>query len=786
MRSLVLFSVLAVVLAGCSSSDSGNEAGRNASASQSRSSAAAPGLTAAAQASVPRALAMRAPALPHRATGGGFALAPDRGDLVAYPAKAQILREGAYTWHRADLSEAHAIASIVGGHLSLTAPSGEKLDFRYERHVEHASGDWTWLGRVDRSGTIQQAIITFGEHAVFGAIDQDGKPSLKLTMRDGKAWLVETDPLKLALVEQRFGADHQDDFLIPNAAIGASAAGDSSRPVAAADIAATKAATTVDVLVGYSNGYAAGLGGTSQALTRINNLVDITNQAYSNSQIDARIRLVHAMQVNYPDNNDNGDTLEKLTGTRDVPVDPAFNALRAARDQYGADLVSLVRKYDRTSQNGCGIAWLIGGGQQPYAVGSAGNGYSVVSDGRQQDGNTTYFCRDESFAHELGHNMGAQHDRATATTDGTLKYGAFAYSFGYKADATGGNFYDIMAYGDQGQTGYRVFSNPRVTLCGGRACGVENQADNARTLTQTMPVAATFRATVVPLSGKDDYNSDGKSDLLMVRNSDGVLCYFFMNGPTLASNQCPGGIGNGYRIISTGDFNGDRLPDVMWSNGYELRLWTGNGAGGTATQQSAFTYDSSWSIEKSADMNSDGKTDLLATKNGVLCIYFMSGNSLASASCPGGAGAGFRILAAADFNGDGRVDLLWTNGNYLKLWFGNGAGTFSSMQDIGGYDGSWTMSTAADMNSDGKADILMAKDGVVCLLFMNGGTLSSSSCPGGAGSGFRILKTADFNGDGNSDILWSNGYFAKIWLGDGAGGLSQNDFGGYDSAWTMN
>ncbi|MBW8810966.1 MAG: VCBS repeat-containing protein [Lysobacter sp.] len=331
-----------------------------------------------------------------------------------------------------------------------------------------------------------------------------------------------------------------------------------------------------------------------------------------------------------------------------------------------------------------------------------------------------------------------------------------------------------------------MFSNPRVTLCGGRACGVENQADNARTLTQTMPVAATFRATVVPLSGKDDYNSDGKSDLLMVRNSDGVLCYFFMNGPTLVSNQCPGGVGNGYRIVSTGDFDGDRLPDVMWSNGYDLRLWTGNGAGGTATQQSAFTYDGSWSIEKSADMNSDGKTDLLATKNGVLCIYFMSGSSLASASCPGSAGASFRILATADFNGDGRVDLLWTNGNYLKLWFGNGAGAFSSMQDIGGYDGSWTMSAAADMNSDGKADILMAKDGVVCLLFMNGGTLSSSSCPGGAGHGFRILKTADFNGDGNSDILWSNGYFAKIWLGDGAGGLSENDFGGYDSAWTMN
>jgi hypothetical protein len=774
MRNLFLVTALLLGGVGCTSTD------RDPSSEGARKDAA----TASARAHVgPAAYARALPAATRRRVG--FGQWPDRGELVGYSDPRATISEGAYTWHPVDLSERHAIAAITQGHLSLTTPSGEKLDFRYERHIEHPGGDWTWVGRVDRDGVVQQAIITFGERAAFGAIDQDGKPALKLTMRGGKAWLVETDPVKQALVEKQFGAGHRDDFLIPSAAVGA-ATDSQSNPLAAAAVAAAKAATTVDVLVGYSNGFAAGLGGASQAQTRINNLVDVTNQAYINSQIDARIRLVHAMQVNYPDNTDNGDALEKLTGTRTTPVDPAFNALRAARDQYGADLVSLVRKYDRQTQNGCGIAWLIGGDRQPYTTGSAGNGYSVVSDGRQQDGNTTYFCRDESFAHELGHNMGAQHDRETATTDGTLKYGAFVYSFGYKTDAAGGNFYDIMAYGDQGQTAYRVFSNPRVTLCGGRACGVENQADNARTLSQTMPTAAAFRATVVPLSAKDDYNNDGKSDLLMVRNSDGVLCYFLMNGASLASNQCPGAVGNGYRIASTGDFNGDGLPDIMWSNGYDLKLWTGNGAGGTATQQSVFTYDSTWSIDKSADMNSDGKTDLLVTKNGVLCMYFMNGNSLASSSCPGGAGAGFRILAAADFNGDSRIDLLWTNGNYLKLWFGNGAGGFSSMQDVGGYDGSWTMSAAADMNSDGKADILMAKDGVVCLLFMNGGTLNSSSCPGGAGSGFRIVKTADFNGDGNNDILWSNGYFAKIWLGNGVGGLSMYDFGGYDSAWIIN
>ena len=53
-----------------------------------------------------------------------------------------------------------------------------------------------------------------------------------------------------------------------------------------------------------------------------------------------------------------------------------------------------------------------------------------------------------------------------------------------------------MSYRDSGQTGYRTFSNPRSEFCGA-PCGVENGADNARSLAQAMPIVATFRATVV-------------------------------------------------------------------------------------------------------------------------------------------------------------------------------------------------------------------------------------------------------------------------------------------------
>lgn len=614
MRNLAFLGMLVLFAAGCTSSDSGRTSAVAAHASGSAASSAAVG-----PAPGPSASSLSVPFATRRIAAAGFARLPDRGDLAAYPSRQTVVSEGAYTWHRVDLSEEHALAAIAGGHLRITTPSGEKLDFRYERHVEHPSGDWTWVGRIDRGGLAQEAIITFGERAVFGSIAQPGKPALKLTLRDGKSWLVETDPAKLALIDNAHGPDDADDYLIPSAAAKASSVAPASASIGAAETAAD-GQVVVDVLVGYSNGFANGLGGASQAVTRLNYLVEVTNQAYVNSQITARIRMVHAMQVNYADNSDNGSALEKLTGTRTTPVDPAFNALRTARDQYGADLVSFVRKYDRAAQDGCGIAWLLGGGQQPITTSSAPNGYSVVSDGRQNDGGTTYFCRDETFAHELGHNMGAQHDRATASSGGTLQYGAYAYSFGFKAGAATGNFYDIMAYGDPGQTSYRVFSNPRISTCGGFVCGVAGEADAAQTLNQTTPIIATFRATTVVDTAKSGWMVGVGGKCLDVRGKATAA------GAPIQVWDCSGEAHQQWSfaneqgaIVGVGS---GRVLDVVGYgtvNGSQLQLW-----------DSAGTSNQSWYFNGSAIIASGGRVlDAAAgsSANGTLIQLWDSSNT---------------------------------------------------------------------------------------------------------------------------------------------------------------
>lgn len=444
----------------------------------------------------PRTDTSQAPAL--RSPTDGFASLPDRGELVAYDSNRKPRVNGAYSAYPIKLSEEHALkAAYAGGQMLIRAPNGEAIKLTYERHVEHPDGNWSWIGR-DANGA--DAIITFGEKAAFGTIPQQGEESLRLTIGGGQAWLVATDRSKMADPDHAAMRAGKTDYLIPpqvasNAVLDAPTTSASAQAQSAI---APAAGPTVDVVVGYTTGFAAERGGNSQAVTRINNLVDITNQAYTNSAVNATLRLVATVSVDYVDNDNNGTALEQLSGYKSgsgpIPPNAAFAALRAARDTYGGDLVSLVRDFRTPENGGCGIAWLIGAGQSGIEQADEPFGYSVVSDGSDFDevDNVNYNCREETFAHELGHNMGQAHNSQDSNSSG-----AHAYSYGYREAASDG-FYTVMAYRLAGssQFGIRHFANPGINY-GGRPTGVANAADNTRSLNQTIPIIAGFRASVI-------------------------------------------------------------------------------------------------------------------------------------------------------------------------------------------------------------------------------------------------------------------------------------------------
>lgn len=718
-----------------------------------------------------------------------FAALPDRGQLLAYDDDRKVQTRGAYTSHPIRISEAHAFgASHDGGELVIRAPNGEALRLRYERHVEHPDGNWSWIGRTAEG---LDTVLTFGEKAVFGVIPYDGG-TLRVTTRNGGAWLMATDRSREPDINRAVTRSGKPDYLIPPSLAAAVASAQQQSPAMAAQDVGTAAAApgTIDLVIGYTNGYTAQLGGTSQVRTRLSNLVTVANQALLGSQVARRLRLLEAVEVEYDDATENVLALEELTGYRsgtgEIPVPEALQPLREARDDYGADLVSLVRPFRTPENDGCGIAWMIGGGGSSFDAADAPFGYSVVSDGNdtdEGDGNT-YVCRDESLAHELGHNMGQAHN-----AEDSLVSGVHPYSYGYREPAVDG-FYTVMAYrlADSSQVGVRLFANPDVDYLD-RPTGVEGSADNARSMDLTMPIVANFRATVVPLGpgARNDVDADGNTDLLFQNGALRQFSYRIMQGAETVRSMTFSGASAGYAVGATGDFNGDRKVDLIWTSAArDLYLWAGDGTGFTALR--AGNYPSGWALVGAGDVNGDGRFDLLFHNAGTRQFNYriMQGASVVRSQTINNVGAGYTVGAIGDFNADGRIDLVWTSAaRDLYMWLGNGV-SFTSRR-VGDYPSGWALSGAGDVDGDGRADLLFRNPSTRQFSYriMNGIALVRAKLINGTGEGYRIATTGDLNGDDKLDIVWTNNARDLfLWTGNGTT-FTGTAIGTYPPGWVV-
>jgi hypothetical protein len=778
VRRVALF--LIVLAAGCAQPPES----RVAAAAVEPAGAAAVSGGAVMDAGVVRGAAMRGAAMGGAngalvawAPGQGFANLPDRGDLLSYRGTV-VRRDGAYTSYRTQLSEQHALRAITQGHLHVTTPAGEMLDFQYDHHVEHASGDWTWVGHL-AGQEAEQAILTFGEHAAFGSIAQPDQLPLRLDVRDGASWITETDPVKVAGIVNSATRPREPDYRILDRSLlrgyrGPQAA--SAQPVALASTAQAVAKPTVDVVIGYTAGFAADNGGNSGAVTRLNHLIAVANEAYGNSQLSAQARLVKAIAVTYTETNSNDTALEQLSGYRSgvgsVTPNAAFNALRAARETYGADLVSLVRKFREPEHGGCGLAWLLGGGKQGIQANAGWDdlAYSVVGDGHDAgtDGKS-YYCLDETLAHEMGHNMGSAHDRDTAAgDDGVLDnpddYGAYEYSFGYRT--SNGNFHTVMAYGDTGQQICRVFSNPRITFCGGHVSGIANVADNERSLSVTFPVVSGFRATKVvdpaPVATREllrglDAHNDGRSDLVFFNHAQARVSSWYMSGSTRIASSAFG-LAAGWQLVDAADFDGNGSDDLLFtSSGRKFKIALSHGTGYTIASP-GYMYASTQQPIAAADINGNGRADILLRDpaTGTVTIWYMSGATRVSYNYLSVA-PGYRFVGHGDLNGDHRQDLLWTNAS-RQLLLRTSLGTSFSSQTLGlGYQAGYSAAGLQDINGDGRDDIVLAKDDGLRLVtwFMNGATRTTYASTTTSAS-FRLVAKGDFNGDGRGDLAQVN------------------------------
>lgn len=384
----------------------------------------------------------------------------------------------------------------AGADMQLSIPEHGDYRVTYEHTAAGDADTSTWVGHLKDYGQDFRVIVTSGPQGSVGNILTPAGEIL-LVNSGGRQWLV--DPVRSGL--SLFEPDHADAIGEPlqaQTAGGAMAEGVSTglgtaTAGATAGVGATGAAnslstTVVDVLVLYTAGFKSRNGSTWS--TRIAQLAAMANQAYLDSGVDMKIRIVATQQVSLADTTSNSTTLSQLAaGTG------AFSGVPALRKKYGADLVTLIRPFYMNAQGGnCGVGYI--GGYNGTNIAYYGSyGFSVVSDGRDVAG-TGYYCTDYTLTHELGHNMGLMHDRDTVTRQGGGQ-GAYPYAFGY---GRSNSFGTIMSYI------FPVvgkFSNPTLTTCGGSSvCGVavgdSQSAYNALALTNTKTAVSNFTVAVLP------------------------------------------------------------------------------------------------------------------------------------------------------------------------------------------------------------------------------------------------------------------------------------------------
>jgi sugar lactone lactonase YvrE len=218
-----------------------------------------------------------------------------------------------------------------------------------------------------------------------------------------------------------------------------------------------------------------------------------------------------------------------------------------------------------------------------------------------------------------------------------------------------------------------------------------------------------------------DLNGDGKLDLAVVGNyiSSGGVTILLGNGDGTFSaagpNQAPN---KDFGLVATGDFNGDGIPDLVVTNYFEdgtsPTIFLGKGDGTYTAMPASFTLDYFPTSIVVGDFNGDGVLDLaFSDLNGVeIALGNGDGTFKETSASPIAVPSELYSLTLGDFNHDGKLDIAGLD-NYndrIVLLIGAGDGTFTVTATTPVVSQDWLgpfAIVAADFNQDGVPDLAM-------------------------------------------------------------------------------
>lgn len=288
-------------------------------------------------------------------------------------------------------------------------------------------------------------------------------------------------------------------------------------------------------------------------------------------------------------------------------------------------------------------------------------------------------------------------------------------------------------------------------------------------------------ATAAPMAAFADFNGDGKADLVLVNKAagDGAA------GPHLTVQL---GSGDGRfgapaavldlaglpKAVAAGDLTADGLADIAvigkGKGGSAVRTFVNSGGGTSFTPHDVIVPGAATSA-RLADMDVDGRADLVALAKGKSAVAFGAGDGTFLPGRPVASSFG-NVLgngpAVADVNGDAVPDLVGFNKAVARVAIGGTNGVFSPavIVDIGlstRKDAKGAYNVAAqDTDGDGTPDIVLLPTGKTGSVFIARGLGDGVFAKAVEGFIFNGSVGPTFTGPGFSPLTRSPLAVARI------------------------